>query len=88
MAQELSLVEELHNKTQTAFRRFYAMTEDGVVCEDEQEEILDTLDGLTMLSDLAAKAQAAGITMMRRGPESARVQRQVRQIELTHGDAA
>lgn len=88
MAQELSLVEALHKKTAALFHRFHAMTEDDVICELEQEETLDTLDALTELANLAMASQAAGITMMRRGPESARVKRQVRAIEARHGDAA
>lgn len=85
MAQQPSLAELLHLKTHKAFMRFNAMTEDDHVCEDEQEEILDTFDELTMLADLVHRTQQAGITMMRRGPESARLERQVRSIEADHG---
>ena len=88
MAQQPPLIEQLHNEMEHMFRRFYVMTEDGEVSDQEQEEVLDTLDALTILSELAMKAQAAGVAMMRLGPESTRATRLVRHIEVNHGDAA
>lgn len=69
--QQLPITEELHNKIHTFFHRFHEMTEDGEICEAEQEEVLDTLDALTMESEYVADSFSQGLATMRRGFESA-----------------
>ena len=70
--QQPPIAEELHNKIHTFFHRFYEMTQDGEVCEIEQEEALDELDAIVMKAEYVAESQAAGLAMARRGMHSIR----------------
>lgn len=70
MAQQPPIAESLHNDINTFFHRFYAMTQDGIVTEDEQEETLDTLDALNTEAEYVAESQALGIAIARRGANS------------------
>lgn len=65
--QQLPIAEELHIKIRAFFHRFYEMTEDGHICEVEQEEALDELDAITAEAEYVAESQAAGLAMARRG---------------------
>lgn len=68
--QQLPIAEELHIKVRAFFHRFYEMTEDGHVCELEQEEALDELDAITAYAEYVAESQALGIATARRGFDS------------------
>lgn len=65
--QQLPITEELHNKVHAFFSRFYEMTEDGRICEEEQEEALDTLDAITLDARYVMESQAQALAIARRG---------------------
>lgn len=65
--QQPPIATELHREIHALFQRFHEMTEDEVVCELEQEEMLDRLDAVTMHAEYVAESQAAGLAMARRG---------------------
>ena len=86
--QEKPMAERLHAQANALFHRFHQMTEDDVICELEQEEVLDALDAVQMLAEMVSESQALGIARIRLGPDSQRVGRLERAFERKYGHVA